>query len=225
MGLQYLYTNSLSYANEPWMGWPSFWTHPLPSPNNNGRSCRRGFMHAELMSANTMCGKPPMCTSTMCPSHYIGRGLQTKNCALCKKKSIILVSCIMYYRKTKEEICADILAWARRGGVATPLAYVGFEDTSAHLKRWICAEFLIPRARWAARYWMIHIIGRRWKVFDDTWLKPSQNSDNILWTDVQCDHDWQLPKNLKYDGVHNPKVLYIIEHNYGTCEKSHIPKP
>lgn len=58
-------------------------------------------------------------------------------------------------------------------------------------------NFFVPKVRWPWTDWTIHNVVRAWEEMDDIWLKPNHNSDNIMWTDVQCNHDWQSQKHPK----------------------------
>ena len=187
----------LPCANDSWMGCPSFWTHPLPSSNNNERPCRGRSMHAELESTDTICRKPPMCTSATRSSHCIGRGLWTETCVSCELCLVISVSCTMYCRIYYQDgNYVPIFLHECDVGACLPLSHMlALKTHWPSLNTVFCGEFLVPRARWAGRDWTIHNIVWGWKELDDTWLKPSHNSDNIIWTNVHCKLDWQLQKH------------------------------
>ena len=116
-------TDWVPRANEHWMGCTSFWAHPLPSSNSNGRLWRRSSMHVDLTSVDMLGAKPPTWASIVCPSHCSGRGPQSTTCVTCGVL-LLLVSLTMACRKPRLELCADIC----RELAAYP-AYVGFEDT------------------------------------------------------------------------------------------------
>ena len=108
-------TDSLTHANEPWMGYTSLWAHPLPSPNNNGRPCRGSSKHLDLTSVDMLGGKPPMCASIVCPSHCSGRRPQSTTHATCVFVLVQLVSPTMACRTPRLELCVNIPARARSG--------------------------------------------------------------------------------------------------------------